>query len=154
MEKDDETEKDMEALTEKVKELERANQGLKAETDKLAEENQRLKQALVGRNTDEDESELDKVRKVLKQATDTLEKFVAREKTSTIQKITEKTNLCTDELQEMGLEQLSLIKKTIDSLKGTEKGVKAAGSGQGRNDSELTVGDMYGTEQTGKPEVK
>lgn len=106
----------IEALKARIAELE-------AENQKLREENQKLREAL-------------------EKGAEALEEEIEEAKEAAIESITQKTKFTKDELQKMKLPALRLILKTIDSAKGTVKGVRSAGSSAG-DKSSLTVGDLY-----------
>lgn len=96
---------------------------MEAENARLREENEKLRQAL-------------------EKGAETLEREIEEQKAAAIDVIVEKTSFCKDELRKMELPALRLILRTIDSAKGTVKGIKSAGAGE-KGSGSLTVGDLY-----------
>lgn len=117
----------IEALKERISGLEARIEELETENAKLKEENEKLREAL-------------------EKGAEALEKEVEEQKEEAIDTIIEKTKFTKDELQKMKLPALRLILKTIDSAKGTVKGVRSAGAGSEGKGS-LTVGDLYHKEE-------
>jgi predicted RNase H-like nuclease (RuvC/YqgF family) len=93
-------------------------------------------------------SENQKLRKTLDEASKTLQLYVDREKEATIKVIMEKANWSKDELEKMDLPTLRLIVKAVDSVKGTVKNIRSAATTQTK-DSGLTVGCLYHKEVEG-----
>lgn len=114
---------EIEAQEGQITQLKARIEELEAENAKLREENEKLRQAL-------------------EKGADALEREIEEQKAAAIDTILEKTNFCKDELQKMKLPALRLILKTIDSAKGTVKGVRSASAGD-EGKSALTVGDLY-----------
>jgi predicted RNase H-like nuclease (RuvC/YqgF family) len=93
-------------------------------------------------------SENQKLRKTLDQASKTLQVYVDREKEAAIKAIMEKANWSKDELEKMDLPTLRLILKAVDSVKGTMKNIRSAATTQTK-DGGLTVGCLYHKEVEG-----
>ncbi|MEM3356568.1 MAG: hypothetical protein QW166_01940 [Candidatus Bathyarchaeia archaeon] len=89
------------------------------------------------------EAENEKLKVTITEATKTLTAYVEREREAAIKSILEKTTLSKDELEKLDLLQLRLIEKGVDSIKGTVKNVRSAGTATGEGENRLTVGCLY-----------
>lgn len=103
---------------------------LKARIAELEAENQKLKE------------ENEKLREALEKGAEALEEEIEEAKVAAIESITQKTKFTKDELVKMRLPALRLILKTIDSAKGTVKGIRSAGASS-KGKGSLTVGCLY-----------
>ncbi|MBT0160904.1 hypothetical protein G4O51_13070 [Candidatus Bathyarchaeota archaeon A05DMB-2] len=89
------------------------------------------------------ETENEKLKATMTEATKTLTAYVEREREAAIKSILEKTTLSKDELEKLDLTQLRLVQKGIDSVKGTVKNVRSAGATTCEDENRLTVGCLY-----------
>lgn len=89
------------------------------------------------------EAENEKLKATMTEATKTLTAYVEREREAAIKSILEKTTLSKDELEKLDLTQLRLVQKGIDSVKGTVKNVRSAGTATSEEENRLTVGCLY-----------
>ena len=89
------------------------------------------------------DSENQKLRQTLDEASKTLKAYVDREKEATIKAIMEKANWSKDDLDKMDLPQLKLVEKATDSAKGTVKNIRSAGATISEDEQKLTVGCLY-----------
>jgi len=89
------------------------------------------------------DSENQKLRMTIDEASNTLKVYVDREKDATIRAIMEKANWSREELDEMELPQLKLVEKAVDSAKGTVKNIRSAGATTSEDEQKLTVGCLY-----------
>ena len=87
------------------------------------------------------ETENEKLKATMTEATKTLTAYVEKEREAAIKSIMEKTTLSKDELEKLDLAQLRLIQKGADNVKGTVKNVRSAGATT--EDNRLTVGCLY-----------
>jgi predicted RNase H-like nuclease (RuvC/YqgF family) len=94
------------------------------------------------------DSENQKLRKTLDEATKTLQVYVDREKKVAIKAIMEKANWDSEELEKLDLPSLRLILKAVDSVKGTVKNIRSAATSD-RENGGLTVGCLYHKEVEG-----
>ena len=125
--------------------LETEHNTLKTEHETLKTEHEALKighDVLKEKYNDVDLEEIQGVR-------DRLDAFVKAEKDQAIKGILAKVKddaWKEDELKEMGIDQLKLILKAVDSAKGTAtyKGVRPSGAA-GEGEKILTVGNLYHT---------
>ena len=95
------------------------------------------------------DSENQKLRQTLDEASKTLKVYVDREKDATIKAIMEKSNWNKDELDKMELPTLRLILTAVDSVKGTVKNIRSAVavSSTSEDENKLTVGCLYHKER-------
>ena len=95
------------------------------------------------------DSENQKLRQTLDEASKTLKVYVDREKDATVKAIVEKADWSKDDLDKMELPQLKLIEKAVDSAKGTVKNIRSAGavSSTSEDENKLTVGCLYHKER-------
>jgi hypothetical protein len=121
-EKEQQTE-DVEALKARIAELEAQLKARDGSVAELESENEKLKTAIA-------------------EATETLVGYVEKEKEAAIRDILEKANFSEDELKRLDLAQLKLVLKAVNNVKGTVKNIRSAGA-EGRSESGLTVGDLY-----------
>lgn len=152
-------EEELEAVKTERDELKQERDSLNKKVESLTKDVAKLREILTAENPDVDELQAKnaELENTLKEAADTLQMFVDNQKTELIHEITQTTNLNADELKKMSLDNLRLIKATVDSMKdkGNTKGVKAAGSGVNTGvDSTFTLSDLYQKPQAVKPEVK
>jgi len=89
------------------------------------------------------DSENQKLRQTLDEASKTLKVYVDREKEATIKVILEKADWSKEDLDKMDLPQLKLIEKAVDSTKGTVKNIRSAGAEASEGEGKLTVGCLY-----------
>jgi len=89
------------------------------------------------------DTENQKLRQTIDEASKTLKVYVDREKEGTIKVIMEKANWSRDELDKMELPQLKLVEKAVDSAKGTVKNIHSAGATTSEDEQKLTVGCLY-----------
>lgn len=89
------------------------------------------------------DSENQKLRETLDEASRTLKVYVDREKEATIKTIMDKADWNKDDLEKMDLPQLKLIAKAVDSVKGTVKNIRSAVSAANEDENKLTVGCLY-----------
>ena len=118
--------------------LEKDHETLKTEHEELTTEHDALKEKFKDVDLDEVQGVRDK-----------LAAFVKAEKDQAIKVILAKAKADAwkeDELKEMGIDQLKLILKAVDSAKSTTsfKGVRPSGAA-GEGEKLLTVGDLYHT---------
>jgi len=88
------------------------------------------------------ETENEKLKATMTEATKTLTAYVEKEREAAIKSIMEKTTLSKDELEKLDLAQLRLIQKGADTVKGTVKNVRSAGADT-TEDNRRTVGCLY-----------
>ena len=93
------------------------------------------------------EAENEKLKTTMAEATKTLTAYVEKEREAAIKSILEKTILSKDELEKLDLAQLRLVQKGVDSVKGTVKNVRSAGTAAGEGENRLTVGCLYHKEK-------
>jgi len=89
------------------------------------------------------DTENQKLRQTLDEASKVLKAYVDREKEATIKAIMEKANWNKEDLDKMDLPQLKLVEKAIDSAKGTVKNIRSAGAEASESEGKLTVGCLY-----------
>ena len=91
------------------------------------------------------DSENQKLRQTLDDASKTLKVYVDREKDATVKAIMDRADWSKDDLDQMDLPQLKLILKAVDSAKGTVKNIRSAGavSSTSEEENKLTVGCLY-----------
>jgi len=95
------------------------------------------------------DSENQKLRQTLDDASKTLKVYVDREKDATVKAIMDRADWSKDDLDQMDLPQLKLILKAVDSAKGTVKNIRSAGavSSTSEEENKLTVGCLYHKER-------
>jgi len=109
----------------------------------MSQQNQEENVEAFKAKTAELDSENQKLRQTLDEASKTLKAYVDREKEATIKAIMEKANWSKDELDKLDLPQLKLIEKAVDSAKGTVKNIRSAGAETSEGEGKLTVGCLY-----------
>lgn len=149
MENDKDPKEDLEALKAERDSLKIANDAAEKKIEGLTKEVDKLKQILTAENPPDVaalQADKQELTKSLEDAAEMLRILSAQKKTEMIDAILERSNIPRTELDEMDLKQLQLVLKSVDSVKGAVKSVKAASEKQGEGQA-TTIPPLYGVAQ-------